>query len=115
MSSFVSEGRTVDFTLGGTVAAYVTIAMPTAAADALVGVTQAAGVSGDVVAVAIVGEHYIEKKATEVWVVGDPLYLDGTALTTTKGTDPYAGRASKAAASADVVGYVVLSGANGLA
>jgi len=50
------------------------------------------------------------KAAGEAWVAGTALYWSGTAVTTTASTYDLIGFVAKAAASADVIGYMVFDG-----
>ena len=91
-------------TLGGTVVAGAVWE----GAD-VVGVYQSAGVSGDIVAVALTGDYTLTKEAGVAFTQGDKLYWDATNDNLDKtNTNIPAGIASGAAASGDVLADVIL-------
>lgn len=96
--------NTIPVTLTGT----VTINSLAKRTD-LVGMYMKAGVSGDVVPFLIHGLiKDATKAASQTWVVGERLFWDGTGFTNIPNDSASVGIAMSAAASADVVGDVLL-------
>lgn len=100
-TNYRGEGKVIDYTAGGTIAAGdVVIAGDT------VGIALVDMVSGDVGAVAIEGVFQVTKVAGTVWNQGDAIDWDASATAFQKGVTP---------ASGDVVlcGIAVLAAASG--
>ncbi len=65
----LQDGETIDITLSGTV-----VSGAVALIGNLVGIYTKAGVSGDVVAVAVTGVWSVTKIGSQAWTVGDLIY-----------------------------------------
>lgn len=70
----IAEGRVIERTLGGTVAAGAVVAMRTSIGIALKG-----GVSGDVIPVAVQGRFTVPKVSAAVFAQGEKLLWDTSA------------------------------------
>lgn len=111
MAEYRSEGEVIAYTAGADVAAGAVLAI-----NDVVGVAMAPIANGATGTVRIKGEFVVPKLAGVAWEIGDKLDLDvAPALGFTKGLTPATGDvagcavAVRAAASADTVGYAVLT------
>lgn len=73
-TAFVQEGKVIDYTLTGTVAAGDVIEL-----KHCLGVALSDGVSGDVISVGIEGVYVVPKVTAAVFVVGEKLVWDTSA------------------------------------
>ena len=110
-TSYVGEGKTLNYVAGGTIAVGDILVV-----GDTVGVALVAGVSGDVIAMAIEGVFTVAKTTGTAWVQGDAIDWDASASEFHKGVTPASGDvvlcgiASAAAASAAATGTLKLLG-----
>lgn len=77
--------------------------------NSLIGVAESSVANGEYYTLELKGVFSdLVKKTGEAWDIGNPVYWDGTQLTTTASTNKLVGIATEAALSADTVGTVLI-------
>lgn len=108
MKNFVAKGESLQIAApsGGVVGGAVV------KIGSIIGIAVADAAEGEQVTVSIAGAYSdVPKAAAEAWTTGDTLYLkaDGSSFTKTATSNVFAGYAYADAASADVLGSILLS------
>jgi len=100
----VTKGKSIEFTAAAAIASGAVVLV-----GALVGIAANSYAIGDNVVVWLQGTHIVPKPA-EAWAQGAKLYYDSTAklITSTVGTNTFAGYAAAAAQIGDATGLILL-------